>query len=132
MNNRHKYFRNLRYKQSLEARYANYDGWHTGVYFITQEPDTRAIREDNTFYLRRPDREPGEWDKRTGHDYYMYWKRPEVPYSIIEHQWGRQGWKKVMKEQTSRHNRRIKIDEDDTSWRAKSFYKKVEDRWNYD
>jgi hypothetical protein len=37
-----------------------------------------------------------------------------------------------MKQQTARRNRRIRIAEDDTSCRAKSFYKKVEDRWNYD
>ena len=132
MNNRHKYFRNLRYKQNLEARYRN-DGWLTNIYFITKEPDTRARREGNNSYLSsRPDVDPSSYDKRTGHDYYMYWKRPEVPYSIIEHQWGRNGWKKVMKWQTSRRNRRIKISEDDASWREKSFYKKYEDRWNYD
>ena len=131
-NNRHKYFRNLRYKQSLEARYDRWDGWHTGVYFITQEPDPRAIREDTNFYLRNPKLDPAEWDKRRGHDYYMYFARPEVPYSIIEHQWGRNGWKKVMTWNTARRNRRALITEDDSSPRAKSYYKKYEDRWNYD
>lgn len=131
MNNRHKYFRNLRYKQKLEARYDHYDGYHTGIYFLTKEPDPRAIREDNNFYLRNP-KLTSEWDKRKGHEHFMYYKRPEVPYSVIEFQWGRNGWKKIMKWQTARRNRRIKITEDDTSWRAKSFYKKYEDRWNYD
>ena len=131
MNNRHKYFRNLRYKQKLEN---NHDkgGYSANVYFITQEPDTRARREGNNFYLLNPDRSPEEWDKRTGHDYFMYCDRPEVPYSIIEHHWGRNGWKKLMKYQTARRNRRIKITEDDAAWREKSFYKKYEDRWNYD
>ena len=131
MNNRHKYFRNVRYKQKLEARYYN-DGWLTNIYFITKKPDTRARREDNNLYLRWPDTDHAKYDKRTGHDYYMYWKRPEVDYSIVEHQWGRNGWKKVMKQQTARSNRRIKITEDDAAWREKSFYKKYEDRWNYD
>ena len=131
MNNRHKYFRNLRYKQKLEN---NHDkgGYSANVYFVTQEPDTRARREGNNFYLRNPDRSPEEWDKRTGHDYFMYFDRPEVPYSIIEHHWGRNGWKKLMKYQTARRNRRIKITEDDAACREKSFYKKYEDRWNYD
>lgn len=130
MNSRHKYFRNLRYKQKLETNHNN-GGYSSNVYFITKEPDTRALREDKHWYLGDPKLTP-EWDKRRGHDYYIYFDRPEVPYSIIEHCWGRQGWKKVMKRQTARRNRRLKITEDDLAPRCKSFYKKVEDRWNYD
>jgi hypothetical protein len=37
-----------------------------------------------------------------------------------------------MKRQTARRNRRIKINEDDSVPAMKSFYKKVEDIWNYD
>ena len=132
MNNRHKYFRKLRYKQKLEARYDNGTGWQSGIYFITKEPDPREIRESNNFYLRYPDTDPAEWERVRGRDYYISWKRPEVSYSIMEYQHGRNCWKKVMKWQTSRRNRRIKVTEDDASWRAKSFYKKYEDRWNYD
>ena len=130
MNNRHKYFRNLRYKQKLET---NHDrgGYNSNVYFITWEPDTRDRRESNNCYLSNPKLTP-ECDRRRGHDYYMYFDRPEVPYSIIEHHWGRSGWKKVMKQQTARRNRCIKIKEDDAAWREKSFYKKYEDCWNYD
>ncbi len=131
MNNRHKYFRNLRYKQKLETRHDN-GGYSSGVYFITKEPDTRAIRESNNFYLRYPDADPAEWEKVKGRDYYRYWARPEIPYSVVKHSWGRNGWKKVMKWNTARRNRRIKITEDDSAWNAKSFYKKYEDRWNYD
>jgi hypothetical protein len=130
MNNRHKYFRNLRYKQKLETKHDR-GGYNSHVYFITWEPDTRDRRESNNSYLSNPRLTP-EWDKRRGHDYYMYFDRPEVPYSIIEHHWGRNGWKKVMKWQTARRNRRIKITEDDATRREKSFYKKYEDRWNYD
>ena len=132
MNNRHKYFRNLRYKQKLEARHTNYWNWHSGIYFITQEPDPRAVRESNNFYLRYPDTDPAEWEKVRGKDYYISWKRPEIPYSIKEYMHGRNGWKKLMKYQTARRNRRLKITDDATSPRAKSFYKKVEDIWNYD
>ena len=132
MNNRHKYFRSLRYKQNLEARYDKQNGWHTGVYFITKEPDTRARRECNNDYLRWPDIDHSKYDRLRGHSYYMYCKRPEVAYSIMEHRWGRNGWKKLMKQQTSRRNRRIKVTEDDAAIRAIGYYKKVEDRWNYD
>ena len=129
MNNRHKYFRNLRYKQKLETRYNNYDGWYTGIYFITKEPDPRYIRENQFKY---PYSCFSVDKKYRGHDYYLTWKRPEVPYSIQEYQHGRNGWKQLMKQQTVRRNRRIKITEDDAAWREKSFYKKYEDRWNYD
>lgn len=125
MNNRHKYFRNLRYKQKLEARYDNYDGFHTGIYFITKEPDPRYIREHQ--HVRW-----GEPKKCIGHDWYLCWHRPEISYTILEHQWGRNAWKQLMKQQTSRRNRRIKITEDDVAVREKGFYKKYEDRWNYD
>ena len=131
-NKRHKYFRNKRYKQKLEARYNEFNGKYTSLYFITNEPDPRGIREDNNFYLRNPDLSPSEWDKRKGHAYFMYFKRPEVPYSIMECQWGRNGWKKIMKWNTARRNRHIKIDEDDRAPSMKSFNKKYEDRWNYD
>ena len=127
MNNRHKYFRNLRYKQKLEARYDNYDGWHTGVYFTTKEPDPRQMRELQ--HARYGNNKP---EKFLGHDFYLCWRRPEVSYSIREFVWGRNGWKQVMKQQTSRRNRHIKITEDDVAVREKGFYKKVEDIWNYD
>ena len=131
MNNKHKYFRNLRYKQKLEARYHT-DGWYSGIYFITKEPDPRSIRESNNFYLKYPDTDPAEWERARGKSYYISWKRPEVPYSIVEYRHGRNGWKTVMKWNTTRRNRRIKITEDDRAPSMKSFYKKYEDRWNYD
>lgn len=131
MNNRHKYFRNLRYKQKLETRHDN-GGCNSGVYFLTLEPDPRQLRKEKAWYEAHPYVSPREDFKVTGRHYYRYWERPEVPYAIIEHEWGRNGWKKVMKWQTSRRNRRIKITEDDVAWREKSFYKKYEDRWNYD
>jgi hypothetical protein len=79
MNNRHKYFRNLRYKQKLETQYNNRDYSWSRVYFVTKEPDPRYAREwgDRLYY--RIDK------KYRGHDYYLYYDRPEVPYSIIEY-----------------------------------------------
>lgn len=130
MKNKHKYFRSLRYKRKLEAKY--YNGGPARVFFITKEPDPRAVRESNNFYLRYSDADPIEFEKVHGRDYYISWKKPEITYSIKEYERGKNSWKKVMKLQTSRRNRRIKINEDDASWKEKSFYKKVVDRWNYD
>ena len=45
MNNRHKYLRNLRYKQKLETQYNNRGYAGSNVYFITKEPDPRYERE---------------------------------------------------------------------------------------
>ena len=132
MNNRHKYFRNQRYKQSLEARYNQFNGKDTNLYFITKEVDPRSVRESNNFYLRNPDLDPIEWEKANGREYYISWKRPEVIYSVQEYSHGRNAWKQLMKYQTRRRIRRIKITEDDVAWREKNFYKKYEDRWNYD
>ena len=100
MNNRHKYFRNLRYKQSLETRYNHRDtgrhGSWTGVYFVTDEVDPRDIREQFYQYQTRywkTEVTPEEYTKMRlddltkksrGHDYYLYYDRPEVKYSILE------------------------------------------------
>lgn len=81
MNNRHKYFRNLRYKQKLESQYDNRDYSWCRVYFITKEPDPRHARE---WGYRYPYSCWSVDDKYRGHDYYLYYDRPEVPYSIIE------------------------------------------------
>lgn len=125
MNNRHKYFRNLRYKQKLESRYDNWCERYTGVYFTTEEPDPRYIREhQNARWFKN--------EKFLGHDWYLCWHRPEVPYSIREYEHRPSAWKQLMKQQTTRRNRHIKITEDDVRVREKGFYKKVEDPWNYD
>ena len=95
MNNRHKYFRNLRYKQKLETKYNNRSkyGW-TGVYFITDELDPKFIRENTLKRLWRSTYLTAEENiqrkieinskKHNGHDFYLYYERPEVPYSILE------------------------------------------------
>ena len=79
MNNRHKYFRNLRYKQKLETQYNNRGYAGSNVYFITKEPDPRYERERYFRFSGVDDK------KHRGHDYYLYCDRPEVPYSTIEY-----------------------------------------------
>ena len=80
---RHKYFREQQYKQRLEAKF-NAAGNYGKVYFITATPDPRAIREDRNFYERYPDLVPGEYDRKSGRNYYVYYHRPETAYSIVE------------------------------------------------
>ena len=63
MKRHHKYFRKERYKQKLERDVDKHKTYYSNVFFITQEPDPKYI----------PDR---------GKDYFTYYDKPEVPYSI--------------------------------------------------
>lgn len=93
MNNRHKYFRNLRHKAKLEGKA---DGWRTywsHTMYYTKEPDTRDIRECTSGILWVANRrnisveeaveEHIEWDRKRGTGgSFMYFEKPEVPYTI--------------------------------------------------
>lgn len=82
----HKWFRNERYKLKLERDVDNHKTYYSNVFFITKEPDYEYINrrwnehwpswwtdEKKWEYLTRPER---------GKDYYVYYDRPSVPYSI--------------------------------------------------
>ena len=99
MKNRHKYFRNLRYKQKLESKYDNRDYSWCRISFLTKEPDPRYAREYMFKWIYHTycrykgmtvdeliERRLEEFrnDKARGHDYYEYYDRPEVPYTIKE------------------------------------------------
>ena len=100
MNNRHKYFRNLRYKQKLERKY---DNKNYNIYFITQKPDPRELRQLNCY----PYSKEYYLKKFRGHDFYISWKRPEVPYSIK--QWHTENrYKTYLKKYSNRIVRRSK------------------------
>jgi hypothetical protein len=86
MKRHHKWFREERYKQKLERDVDKHKTYYSNVYFLTKEPDPKYIREQMSKhwphwwteekmweYLTRPDR---------GKDYFTYYDRPEVPYSI--------------------------------------------------
>ena len=86
MKNKHKYFRNQRRKNKLERDVEEHKTYYSNVYFLTKEPDPKYIRQEmykgwpswwsderKWEYLTRPDR---------GREYYTYYDRPEVPYSI--------------------------------------------------
>ena len=82
----HKWFRNERYKLKLERDVDKHKTYYSNVFFITKEPDYEYINrrwneywpswwtdEKKWEYLTRPER---------GKDYYVYYDRPSIPYSI--------------------------------------------------
>ena len=79
MKRTHKYFKNLRYKQKLESMYGtNRHYWNT-VYFTTKEPDYWLEQKNsNRPWYKGPEKEYGK-------DYYVYYEKPSVPYSIREY-----------------------------------------------
>lgn len=116
MNNRHKYFRNLRYKQKLESQYKAYR--YSGICFYTKEPDPRYEREHQYCWCWCGD------DKYRGHDYYIYYDRPEVDYTICENSLGyRRNAKRYFKKYSNKKVRRAK----DVS--NHNQYRKIFDLW---
>ena len=82
----HKWFRNERYKLKLERDVDNHKTYYSNVFFITKEPDYEYIqREWNTRWASWYTDEK-KWEyltrKERGKDYYVYYDRPSVPYSI--------------------------------------------------
>ena len=82
----HKYFRNQRYKNKLERDVDNHNTYYSNVFFITKEPDYEYIqREWNTSWASWWTDEK-KWEyltrKARDKDYYVYYDRPSVPYSI--------------------------------------------------
>ena len=82
----HKWFRNERYKLKLERDVGNHKTYYSNVFFITLEPDPKYIRENFYQYWASCWTEEKKWDyllhKEHGKDYYVYYDRPEVLYSI--------------------------------------------------
>ena len=82
----HKWFRNERYKLKLERDVDNHKTYYSNVFFITKEPDFEYINR------RWNERWPSSWTdekkweyltrKESGKDYYVYYDRPSVSYSI--------------------------------------------------
>ena len=82
----HKWFRNERYKQKLERDVDNHKTYYSNVFFITKEPDYEYINRkwnERWAYWWTDER---KWEyltrKERGKDYYVYYDRPSVPYSI--------------------------------------------------
>lgn len=129
---RHKYFKAQRYKQKLESRYNAFGGaWYSNVYFITAEPDPRAIREWRDFYERFPHWAPGECDKKRGRSYYQYYSRPEIAYTILESAHGGSGYKTDLKKQ-SKNKLKTACQRNPELVFDKSVARKTCDRWHFD
>ena len=86
MKRHHKWFRKERYKQKLERDVDKHKTYYSNVFFITKEPDPKYIRERMHYCWANWWTEERKWDYLTkpdrGRDYFTYYDRPEVPYSI--------------------------------------------------
>ena len=93
MNNRHKYFRNLRHQAKLEGKAQSWRTYWSHAMYFTKEPDTRDIRECTSGILwvanhrhisfEEAVEEHIEWDRKRGTGgSFVYYDRPEVPYTI--------------------------------------------------
>ena len=92
MNNRHKYFRNLRHKAKLEGKAGGWRTYWSHVEYYAKEPDTRDIRESTTGILWIANRrnisiedaikQHIEHEKSVGNGRFIYFEKPEVPYTI--------------------------------------------------
>jgi hypothetical protein len=113
MKPKHKYFRNQRYKNSLKRKYN--DGYNesypSNIIFLTEEPDPRAQREWGW---------GGDFKKKTR---YVYYAKPEVPYSMMEEQHGPCEVKRFFKNYSNRLVRRS------SGCYNGGSYKKVFDLW---
>lgn len=78
---KHKYFRNKRYKEKLDNKYIpGYANKHK--YYITHEPDTRYEREYWVYWLDHGYKYYPFNEKQRGRHYWLYFEKPEVPYTI--------------------------------------------------
>jgi hypothetical protein len=128
---RHKYFRDQLYKQKLESRYNGSRRKYTNVYFITKEPDPRAVRESNNFYISHPDITPEEWEKARGREYYIAYSRPEIAYSIQEHKHGRSAARVLFKKRAKKKLKTAYMRDPDGNLNHGTF-RKVYDPWHFD
>ena len=118
MNRHHKWFRKERYKQKLERDVDNHKTYFSNVYFTTDEPDPRDLREHtdyihwfaerNNLSLEEAIEVYIERDKKWNNSQFVYYHRPEVPYTARYYykKAGRSKHQKFLKKATSRRVRR--------------------------
>ena len=119
MKRHHKYFRKERYKNKLEHDVDAHRTYYSNVYFTTEEPDPRDLREhgDHVMWVAAHSGIPIEEeiehyierDRHWGNGRFVYYKRPEVHYSIRYYykKVGRSKYQKFLKKRT---NRRVRQD----------------------
>jgi hypothetical protein len=82
----HKWFRNERYKLKLERDVDKHKTYYSNVFFITKEPDYEYINRRWNEHWASWWTDEKKWEyltrKERGKDYYVYYDRPSVPYSI--------------------------------------------------
>ena len=111
MNRHHKWFRKERYKQKLERDVDKHKTYYSNVYFITKEPDLANIQREWNRCWASWWTDERKWECLTrpahGKDYYVYYDRPEVPYSIqYYHKSGRRSARQVdLKKRTNKRLR---------------------------
>jgi hypothetical protein len=117
MKRHHKWFRKERYKQKLERDVDNHKTYFSNVYFTTDEPDPRDLREHtdyihwfaerNNLSLEEAIEAYIERDKKWGNSRFVYYHRPEVPYTArYYHKSGRRSARQVdLKKRTNKRLR---------------------------
>ena len=85
---KHKYFRSLDYKNKLESDYKKQRGRYSSyyIYFMTKELDPRYLRENFLSLVPRYNNISRVVDlySRSSTNMLIYWKKPEVEYSICK------------------------------------------------
>ena len=86
MKRHHKWFRKERYKNKLEHNVEKHKTYYSNVYFITKDPDPKYIQKQWYTHWASWYTDEKKWEYLTkpahGKDYYIYYDRPEVDYSI--------------------------------------------------
>jgi hypothetical protein len=82
----HKWFRNERYKLKLERDVDKHKTYYSNVFFITKEVDYEYVQKRWNERWAHWWTDERKWEyltrKERGKDYYVYYDRPSVPYSI--------------------------------------------------
>ena len=119
MKRHHKWFRKERYKNKLEHDVDSHHTYYSNVYFTTDEPDPRDIRE-NTDNIMRAAGIRGisfeealdqyiERELKWGNGRFIYYKRPEAPYSV-RYYYKKSKRSRHQKDLKKRTNRRVRQD----------------------
>lgn len=86
-NRHHKYFRHKRYLNKMENSVDKHRTYYSNIYFTSKEFDPRDLRDDPR-YLAAVEKGKGDeyieymYGRARERGYYVYYKRPEVPYTL--------------------------------------------------
>lgn len=109
----HKWFRNERYKLKLERSVDNHKTYYSNIFFITKEVDYEYVQKCWNEYSSYWCTDERKWEyltrKERGKDYYIYYNRPSIPYSIQYYHKSprRSARQKDLKKRTNRKIRQV-------------------------